>query len=721
MGEWSMKKRARGTGEVLIGALDLRVGLLREVPKLLLCVALGVPLAAMGQTSPAPPTVAALSFSPSSIASGSTSKLTIALGNSNSTAATLTQTLTDVFPTGVMVAAPTVGGNCTSALVSAGSGGTSVSYQAGATIPAGGCSFTVTVKATSTSKTYYTNTIPAGALVTTVGTSPPLSSPTAASATLTVLAPVAVPNVVGLSQAAAATALQAAGLVVGTVTKSQGPTQYYNEVYQQSPAAGTSVGAGTAVALTISTGSASNPNSPLTSANNSLTPSQASTAAAVERVCFALKSSGAVGAAQHNLFANCSAIIGTYGGGSNPTGLANSLDAVSGKQNTGQTAPAVKFGGAQFSNITTRLAAIQGGLSGSGLADLDLGLPGGVGLADVFAMLKDAFGISVPSGLVGGASGDDAAYRGVPSRWGFFLNGNLVRGTQDTTANETGYDFRSNGVTGGVDYRFNDHMVAGIAYSHFNGDSNFVDDSARLDAHSNLGSLYASYYNQALYVDLIATYGHISYDETRTTTFTIDPTLLPTLPTNCTGAQCTVDVNGSTGARQVGFGGSMGYGFHSGGLQFGPELAVNWTRIDVDGFTENDPSQSGMALSYGSQTGESLLLKAGGNLSYAISTSFGVIMPSVRAHYIHEFKNNQRAMLAHFVSDPTINSPNGPTSSFTIYTDLPDRDYFDYAAGITMVFRAGVSAFLDYNALAGQNNIHAHQFAVGIRFQPMKY
>src|SRR5262249_45134624 len=192
-------------------------------------------------------------------------------------------------------------------------------------------------------------------------------------------------------------------------------------------------------------------------------------------------------------------------------------------------------------------------------------------------------------------------------------------------------------------------------------------------------------------------------------------------PTNCTGTQCTIDVNGSTGARQWGVGGSMGYGFHSGALQFGPELSVNWTRIDVDGFTENDPSQTGMALTYGSQIGESLLLKAGANASYAISTSFGVIIPTVRAHYIHEFKNDQRALLAHYVNDPTINSPSGPTSNFTIYTDLPDRDYFDYAAGITVVFRYGISAFVDYNALAGENNIHAHQFAVGVRFQPMKY
>jgi len=65
---------------------------------------------------------------------------------------------------------------------------------------------------------------------------------------------VAVPNVVGDTQAAAGTALTTAGLVAGTVTNASSATVAAGKVISENPVAGTSVLAGSAVALVISTG-----------------------------------------------------------------------------------------------------------------------------------------------------------------------------------------------------------------------------------------------------------------------------------------------------------------------------------------------------------------------------------------------------------------------------------------------------------------------------------
>lgn len=65
---------------------------------------------------------------------------------------------------------------------------------------------------------------------------------------------VAVPNVVGDTQAAASTAIITAGLVVGNVTNSLSTTVPAGDVISQSPAAGTQVASGSAVDLVISTG-----------------------------------------------------------------------------------------------------------------------------------------------------------------------------------------------------------------------------------------------------------------------------------------------------------------------------------------------------------------------------------------------------------------------------------------------------------------------------------
>jgi beta-lactam-binding protein with PASTA domain len=65
-----------------------------------------------------------------------------------------------------------------------------------------------------------------------------------------------VPNVVGLTQAAATTAIQNAGLVVGTVTQASSAIVPAGKVISENPAAGTSVAPGSSVNLVVSTGPA---------------------------------------------------------------------------------------------------------------------------------------------------------------------------------------------------------------------------------------------------------------------------------------------------------------------------------------------------------------------------------------------------------------------------------------------------------------------------------
>ena len=64
----------------------------------------------------------------------------------------------------------------------------------------------------------------------------------------------AVPNVVGLTQAAAQAAITAAGLTVGTVTTATSPTVAIGAVISQNPTAGNNVAPGSAVALVVSLG-----------------------------------------------------------------------------------------------------------------------------------------------------------------------------------------------------------------------------------------------------------------------------------------------------------------------------------------------------------------------------------------------------------------------------------------------------------------------------------
>jgi uncharacterized repeat protein (TIGR01451 family) len=84
------------------------------------------------------------------------------------------------------------------------------------------------------------------------------SSATATDAT-TIVVEVSVPNVVGDTQAAAATAITGAGLVVGTITMAYNSTVASGDVISESPVAGTLVAAGSAVNLVVSEGPGGTP------------------------------------------------------------------------------------------------------------------------------------------------------------------------------------------------------------------------------------------------------------------------------------------------------------------------------------------------------------------------------------------------------------------------------------------------------------------------------
>jgi len=127
--------------------------------------------------SPVPPTVTK-AFSPNTINPGGTSRLTITLGNSNAGSIMLSSLFTDTLPSGVVVAStPNMGGSCVNvsgipnaaSAVTTTAGSSSITLASGATIPSGGCSIQVDVKASSSAGSPYNNTIAAGALVTSAG------------------------------------------------------------------------------------------------------------------------------------------------------------------------------------------------------------------------------------------------------------------------------------------------------------------------------------------------------------------------------------------------------------------------------------------------------------------------------------------------------------------------------------------------------------------------
>jgi uncharacterized protein YhjY with autotransporter beta-barrel domain len=653
------------------------------------------------QAAAIPPTVASISFSPAAIQSGGTSTMSIALGNSNATAATLQNALVDNLPPGLTVSGATIGGSCPGGAVTARPGTALVSYAAAATIPANiGCSFSVTVTATSATQATYTNTIPAGALQTDLG-----NSPTAASATLTVQTGVTIPNVTGLPQSAAAAQLAAAGFTV-TVTQQYSATVAGGRVITTQPAPGTAQPRASSVRMLVSQGPGSAANTPLSGVPG-LTAEQISVARGLEQTCTALATASTAGTAlnvkQQDLLSKCSALISDYSGGTNVPDLQRALNAVSGRQATATARVPMQFAAGQIANVTDRLSAVRAGAQGLSFSGLDLPIPGEA--QEVLRPLLGLFDSLFGKHPLGGSAGDDSGLFG--DRLGVFVTGTLRRGSEATSDAESGFDFKNTGLTVGADYRLGDSYVVGIAGGYGKSETDFDDSGGRLDAKHSSVSLYGSYFTDRFHVDALAGFGHNSYQLGRDISYDSS-----SVSVGCDGVSCSTSTSGSTGAREYTLSTSSGLDFHVAAFAFGPTLELEYKQVRVSGFTESGPS--GLDLMLGSITSDSLLAKTGGYASYAFKTSWAVILPQVRLRYLHEFLNDARTQSVQFAADTL---PGASDRAFSVYTDHTSRNYLDWRASVLFQFPHGIAGFIDYGGIAGLQDISVHELNIGLRVE----
>jgi outer membrane lipase/esterase len=426
-----------------------------------------------------------------------------------------------------------------------------------------------------------------------------------------------------------------------------------------------------------------------------LTANQKSVAQAIERSCADLttkyEAGATLAAAPTDLLQQCRALINDHANAEDVGALQSALDSLSGQQITEMQRMGLDFSDSQFKSLGDRLTELRRGhrgvsASGVHVQSGSMEMP----LADLASVVNKA---------LGGGAGDSAPLSELlRDRLGVFVTANLRIGDRDGSDRESAVDLRSHGITVGVDYRFTDSLVAGGAIGYARAKGEFTAPQARLDSRNITGSLYGSWYIGEGYLDFVASRGKIDYDSSRHILFT------SSVVTATNGLVDRTAV-GSTSGSQTAFSATTGYDWHWRGLSTGPVVSLSHVRIDIDGFGET--GAEGLNLAFNDQSGESFTAKAGGHVSYALNTRFGVFMPHLQAAWVREFAATARAVTGRFQADGA--------SEFTILTDDPDRDYFNWSAGVSAQFPFGIAAFIDHQAMAGLARTSMHDTSLGLR------
>ncbi|MCU7816552.1 MAG: autotransporter domain-containing protein [Candidatus Thiodiazotropha sp. (ex Rostrolucina anterorostrata)] len=343
-----------------------------------------------------------------------------------------------------------------------------------------------------------------------------------------------------------------------------------------------------------------------------------------------------------------------------------------------QGSGSVEIATTQITNIRMRLAALRNGATGLAMSGLTLGVRG---QSIPMGTLTDAV-INERRG--GGASADGTG------RFGLFVNGRINFGDKDATANESGFDFDTQGITIGADYRLNDRLILGGALGFASTDSDFDNSGGEFDNEAKTVSFYGNFNpSERTYVDWIATVGRHDFEAVRN---------LLMLSTRTEG-----DTDGDEIALSL----SGGTNFSRGSLLLNAYGRLEYIEVDIDGYQES--GGGGLALLFEDQTVESLTTALGARLSNAYSMSWGVLTPSVYLEWEHEFEDDERLITAAFAEDPT--------ASFSVVTDRADEDYFNYGFGLAAMLPRGKSFFLNYESVTGRDGIDNTTIDLGLRIE----
>ena len=377
---------------------------------------------------------------------------------------------------------------------------------------------------------------------------------------------------------------------------------------------------------------------------------------------------------------DCNLLVG--GSPGDPIGVTGALNDLAADQVSAQNAVSVRRNDANLVAVTQRMQLLR--------------VTSGVSAYDSGELIAQNLLIGTPNG--GGASAD-----GSGSRLGMFATAKFFDGDEDGNRLQDGYDFDGWGGLLGMDYRFGDNFVAGLALNYSDGDTDYDNNRGALESETWGIIAYGSLFLEGgLFFDGTLGFNSIDYDMIRNIQYSV-------------GSQNAVqEMTSSPDGDLWSFSVGGGYAFNSDSWSFTPSLRLDYLENKISSYKETSTNLQAtggaMALAMGSATFESLTSNLGLQLANAISTSNGVIVPQASVEWVHEFEDGGTGIRARYLND--INE-----TGFRVRTTGLDSDYFDVSLGLSAQFQSGKSAFISYRTLLDYDGLSYNAIELGFRIE----
>ncbi|MEM1178886.1 MAG: autotransporter outer membrane beta-barrel domain-containing protein [Acidobacteriota bacterium] len=286
-------------------------------------------------------------------------------------------------------------------------------------------------------------------------------------------------------------------------------------------------------------------------------------------------------------------------------------------------------------------------------------------------------------------------------RLGFFISGSTATAERPRDLDEAAFDNDSTGLTVGLDYRFGDSAVVGVAAGAFDADADFFDDAGSLDVESQWVSLYlGKTWASGVYLHGVAGVGTGDYDAVRN----ID---LPVAFRGKTRFAAVGTPDGDQTAAQL----ELGYTRKlQSELVLTGFLRGRYIDLTIDGYREiGDADGLGFYLDVLEQNVESLMVEGGFDLAWPLKRRWGTLTPSVQLSLVRELDDQGEPIRARFLDDPNANLLVLPTAE-------PDENFINFSAGLIAHLNNGTGLFVHYSIDLERADYELEELRGGVSF-----
>lgn len=269
-----------------------------------------------------------------------------------------------------------------------------------------------------------------------------------------------------------------------------------------------------------------------------------------------------------------------------------------------------------------------------------------------------------------------------------FFSGSKVDGDQSNTDYEIGYDLTTDHYTLGVDVQLNPEWLVGFAYGTTETELEYNSDfNDRTDNDSDHYILYASWYRKNFALDMTLGYASGEFETQRQLPDAI--------------------AYGTTDNDMIYLSISGAYDFSQGGWTYGPLAKLDYLDGQIDAFAEEGASS--WKAEFDDQDVKSNIFTMGGQVSYAQSFNWGVIVPYAHGVWLYELEDDRDLIVGRF----SVN----PSDDFSIIPDEPDTSWYEVSAGVSAVFPHGISAFISYEEILSYEDTDLTTISAGARLE----